>query len=99
MRTELSQWMIITTQEDVIQWFEEVKSTVVNFWSDWVWEPLIKMMDTIRHKERRLVLMGKESLNSDLEVRIVDIVIINIVESKTLMEKLSNYLSLSNEWY
>jgi hypothetical protein len=69
MRPELSQWMIITTQEDFIKWFEEVKSTVVNFWSDWVWEPLIRMMDTIRHRERRLVLMGKDSLNSDLEVR------------------------------
>ncbi|CAB5372943.1 unnamed protein product [Rhizophagus irregularis] len=54
-------------EEDFIKWFEEAKSTVVNFWSDWVWEPLIRMMDTIRHKERRLVLMGKDSLNSDLE--------------------------------
>lgn len=83
MRPELSQWMIITTQEDFIKWFEEAKSTVVNFWSDWVWEPLIRMMDTIRHKERRLVLMGKDSLNSDLEVRqILFVIALNIIESK-----------------
>jgi hypothetical protein len=86
----MSQWMIITTQEDVIQWFEEVRSTVVNFLSDWVWEPLIKMMDTIRHKERRLAVMGKDSLNSDLEVRIdINSLILNIIEYKTLMK---NYL-------
>lgn len=84
MRPELSQWMIITTQEDFIKWFEEVKSTAANFWSDWVWDPLIRMMDTIRHRERRLVLMGKDSLNSDLEVRQILFVIalISIIESK-----------------
>ncbi|CAI2167128.1 7691_t:CDS:2 [Funneliformis geosporum] len=49
------------------QWIDEVKSTIVNFWSDWIWEPIIRMMETIRHRERRLVIMGKDSLNSDLE--------------------------------
>ena len=63
--------MVITTiQEGFIQWFEEAKSTIVNFWSDWIWEPIIRMTDTIRHKENRLALMGKDSLNSDLEVHL-----------------------------
>ncbi|CAG8503639.1 13152_t:CDS:2 [Funneliformis caledonium] len=54
-------------KEGFIQWLDEAKSTIVNFWSDWIWEPIVRMMETIRHRERRLVLMGKDSLNSDLE--------------------------------
>ncbi|CAG8736716.1 20179_t:CDS:2, partial [Gigaspora rosea] len=53
--------------EDFLNWFEDIKVTTVNFWNDWVWEPIIKMIDTIRHRESRLALMGKESLSSDLE--------------------------------
>ncbi|KAF0546697.1 NCA2-domain-containing protein [Gigaspora margarita] len=53
--------------EDFLNWLEDIKVTTVNFWNDWVWEPIIKMIDTIRHRESRLALMGKESLSSDLE--------------------------------
>ncbi|CAG8824190.1 28704_t:CDS:2, partial [Racocetra persica] len=53
--------------EDFLNWIEDIKETTVNLWNDWVWEPVKGMWDTIRHKEKRLALMGKESLNSDLE--------------------------------
>ncbi|CAG8737538.1 18469_t:CDS:2, partial [Racocetra fulgida] len=54
-------------QEDFLNWIEDIKETTVNLWNDWIWEPVKGMWDTIRHKEKRLALMGKESLNSDLE--------------------------------
>ncbi|CAG8584600.1 9040_t:CDS:2 [Dentiscutata erythropus] len=53
--------------EDFQDWLEGIKETMVNFWNDWIWEPIKGMLDTIRHKENRLALMGKESLSSDLE--------------------------------
>ncbi|RHZ81139.1 hypothetical protein Glove_123g50 [Diversispora epigaea] len=47
--------------------FQYAKTAVINFWSDWVWEPVKTMMNTIIHRERRLAIMSKDSLNSDLE--------------------------------
>ncbi|CAG8475827.1 577_t:CDS:2 [Diversispora eburnea] len=47
--------------------FQYAKMTVINFWSDWVWEPIKSMMNTIIHRERRLAIMSKDSLNSDFE--------------------------------
>ncbi|CAG8515617.1 5825_t:CDS:2 [Acaulospora morrowiae] len=55
------------SQEFFRDWLEDLKTTVINFWKDWVWDPVKEMMDTIRHRESRLAIMGKESLNSDFE--------------------------------
>ncbi|CAG8463604.1 8892_t:CDS:2 [Paraglomus occultum] len=41
--------------------------TLEKFWADWVWQPVVGIIETIRHRERRLAVMGKNSLKADLE--------------------------------
>ncbi|KAJ3214354.1 Nuclear control of ATPase protein 2 [Dinochytrium kinnereticum] len=41
--------------------------TAYNFAAEWVVRPIREIFETIRHSERRLALMGSESLNSDLD--------------------------------
>ncbi|CAG8497925.1 5475_t:CDS:2 [Paraglomus brasilianum] len=41
--------------------------TIEKFWADWVWQPVVGIIETIRHRERRLAVMGKNSLKADLE--------------------------------
>ena len=55
-------------KDNLVKLLDNVKITIINFFGDWIWDPIVHMMDTIRHRENRLALMGKESLSSDLEV-------------------------------
>ncbi|KAJ3410587.1 Nuclear control of ATPase protein 2 [Chytridiales sp. JEL 0842] len=45
----------------------ELVSTLSDFGRNWILEPLYGIYNTVRHKERRLALMGSQSLHSDLE--------------------------------
>ncbi|CAG8602525.1 10984_t:CDS:2 [Ambispora gerdemannii] len=58
---------IYAHREDIRDWINNAKITILHFWTDYVWEPVLKIIDTIQHKERRLAIMGNESLHSDLE--------------------------------
>jgi hypothetical protein len=51
-----------------------LKDTLFSSWvfvsnavQDWIFRPIQEMYETVRHRERRLVLMGARSLSSDLE--------------------------------
>ncbi|KAI8846581.1 ATP synthase regulation protein NCA2-domain-containing protein [Chytridium lagenaria] len=52
---------------DIHSLYSATVETVYNFAVEWVVRPIRDILETIRHKEGRLALMGSESLNSDLE--------------------------------
>lgn len=62
---------ITERQDDIIEWFSELGVTVRDFAIHWVWEPVLQVWDTIRLKDERLSLLGKEGLKSDIEVNIL----------------------------
>nr|CAG8623420.1 3420_t:CDS:2 [Entrophospora candida] len=45
-------------RDNLMKLFDNVKITAINFFGDWIWDPIVHMMDTIRHRENRLALMG-----------------------------------------
>lgn len=53
---------------EIITWVSELGSTVVDFWRNWVIDPLKKVIGTIRHDEKsEVALMSKASLQADRE--------------------------------
>ncbi|KAK9694804.1 Nuclear control of ATPase protein 2, variant 2 [Basidiobolus ranarum] len=58
---------LFTRQASIELWLRESQATARDFLFDWVFVPMKRIWDTIRHKEQRLTLMGPESLNSDFE--------------------------------
>lgn len=59
--------IISEKQDDIIEWLQELGITVKDFAMNWVWEPILQVWDTIRLKDERLSVMGKEGLRSDIE--------------------------------
>jgi hypothetical protein len=45
--------------------------TLQSFWKSWILLPVLDILNTIRHKESKLAIMGSLSLSSDLEVIIL----------------------------
>jgi len=51
---------------EIIEWVRNLGDTVQDFWLNWVVEPTMKVISTIRHdKDSELALMSKESLKGD----------------------------------
>lgn len=73
--------ILVRRQADILQWVREFGTTTVDFWQNWVIEPLNKVIKTIRHDEdSQLSLMSKRSLEGDrdsLERMVVDFAIDN----------------------
>ena len=47
-------------------WFQDLGTTIIDFWTNWVVEPTKKVISTIRHdKESEIAIMSRESLNND----------------------------------
>jgi nuclear-control-of-ATPase protein 2 len=69
---------------EIIEWIREFGSTVVDFWVNWVIEPIKKLIGTIRHDENsEVAIMSKRSLEADrdsLERMVVDFAIDNPTE-------------------
>lgn len=63
----------------IIDWIREAGETALDFWSNWVVEPLRKVIGTIRHdQDSEVALMSKKSLEGDrasLERMVVDFAI------------------------
>jgi nuclear-control-of-ATPase protein 2 len=55
-------------KEDIIQCFEELGKTAHDFILNWVWEPVLKVYETIRLKDQRLGILSKQGLQSDMDV-------------------------------
>lgn len=53
---------------EIVTWIREFGATVIDFWSNWVIEPVKKLIGTIRHDEdSEVAIMSKESLKADRE--------------------------------
>ncbi|KAK0249097.1 Nuclear control of ATPase protein 2 [Friedmanniomyces endolithicus] len=75
--------ILVNRQTEIVQWIEDLGSTVIDFWRNWVIEPTRKVIKTIRHDgSSEVSLMSKRSLQGDrdsLERMVVDFAIANPV--------------------
>lgn len=55
-------------KEDIIECFQELGKTAHDFILNWVWEPVLKVYETIRLKDQRLGILSKQGLQSDMDV-------------------------------
>ncbi|KAF2165683.1 hypothetical protein M409DRAFT_67057 [Zasmidium cellare ATCC 36951] len=73
--------VVVNRQAEIIQWIQELGTTVVDFWHNWVVEPTRNVIRTIRHDEgSEISIMSKRSLQGDresLERMVVDFAIDN----------------------
>ncbi|KJY00866.1 ATP synthase regulation protein nca2 [Zymoseptoria brevis] len=73
--------MLVNRQTEILQWIQDLGSTIVDFWRNWVVEPTRKVIGTIRHDESsEISIMSKRSLTGDresLERMVVDFAIDN----------------------
>lgn len=54
------------SRQTLRRWAEQAGETVRGFVIDWVVEPVRKILETVRHGDDSLAIMGKETLKSDL---------------------------------
>ncbi|KAI9820339.1 MAG: Nuclear control of ATPase protein 2 [Pycnora praestabilis] len=73
--------ILVNRKAEILTWIEELGTTTVDFWSNWVVEPAKKVIGTIRHdKDSEVAIMSKDSLKGDkasLERMVVDFAIDN----------------------
>lgn len=59
---------IMNRKADILQSITDLGLTARDFWSNWVLDPVRKIIRTIRHdKNREIALMSRDSLRADLE--------------------------------
>ncbi|KAJ5683184.1 hypothetical protein N7462_006349 [Penicillium macrosclerotiorum] len=70
--------ILVHRQAEIMQWIMDIGSTVLDFGSNWVVEPIRKLIGTIRHDEKsEIAIMSKSSLVADrasLERMVIDFV-------------------------
>ncbi|PWW72983.1 NCA2-domain-containing protein [Tuber magnatum] len=60
--------ILVNRQAELTQWLRELGATTVDFWTNWVVEPVRKIIGTIRHGEdSEVALMSRSSLKADME--------------------------------
>ena len=68
--------VFVHRKADIIIWIRELGATSIDFWYNWVVEPVKKVIATIRHDEgSEIAIMSRESLQGDrasLERMVVD---------------------------
>ncbi|KAI9143107.1 ATP synthase regulation protein NCA2-domain-containing protein [Paraphysoderma sedebokerense] len=74
-------------REKMIQWSEDLAETVINGFKEWIWKPILEVWETVRHKESRIAVVGRESLNSDLES--LERMVLNYVNAHKTLRTLS----------
>ncbi|RAH71919.1 ATP synthase regulation protein NCA2 [Aspergillus aculeatinus CBS 121060] len=66
-------------RHELLGWITDIGSTTIEFWNNWVVDPLKRLVGTIRHDEKsEIALMSKNSLEADrasLERMVVDFVL------------------------
>ncbi|KAL9626843.1 MAG: hypothetical protein Q9204_006999 [Flavoplaca sp. TL-2023a] len=66
----------VNRKAQIVTWVRDLGTTTVDFWYNWVVEPIRKIVGTIRHdKDSEIAIMSKESLEGDrasLERMVVD---------------------------
>jgi nuclear-control-of-ATPase protein 2 len=93
--------IITNRKEAIIVWMEEFGRTVIDFWSNWVVEPIRKVVGTIRHDEgSEISIMSKRSLEGDrdsLERMVVDFAIDNRTGSNLTPDEVAEVRSKVKE--
>ncbi|KAI9872428.1 MAG: Nuclear control of ATPase protein 2 [Pleopsidium flavum] len=73
--------IFVNRKADITAWVRDLGTTVIDFWYNWVVEPVQKIIGTIRHDEdSEVAIMSKGSLEGDrasLERMVVDFAIDN----------------------
>ncbi|KAI4923424.1 hypothetical protein J4E85_008462 [Alternaria conjuncta] len=73
--------IFVNRKEEILAWVRELGQTVIDFWTNWVVEPAMRIIGTIRHNEDSEVsIMSKRSLESDrasLERMVIDFAVKN----------------------
>ena len=68
--------MVANRKAEIRQWLQDAGQTAIDFWSNWVIEPVKKLIGTIRHdEESEVAIMSRDSLKADqasLERMVVD---------------------------
>ena len=68
--------ILVNWEAEIIVWIRAFGTTSIDFWSNWVVEPMGKVIKTIRHdKDSEIAIMSRESLKGDrdsLERMVVD---------------------------
>ncbi len=68
--------IVVKRKAAIVTWIRDLGTTTVDFWNNWVVEPVKKVIGTIRHdKDSEIALMSKASLEGDrasLERMVVD---------------------------
>ena len=60
---------VYSSRDSITQYFSIAKETIRGFAIDWVIDPFLKILATLRHGDSSLAIMGRESLKSDFDVR------------------------------
>ena len=72
---------IVNRKAQIKIWIQDVATTAIDFWTNWVLEPSKRVIATIRHdKESEIAIMSKRSLDGDrasLERMVVDFAVDN----------------------
>ncbi|KAJ5300558.1 uncharacterized protein N7443_005560 [Penicillium atrosanguineum] len=78
MSSSASLRLLLHRQDEIIQWIVNIGGTIIDFGSNWVVEPIHKLVGTIRHDEKsEIAIMSKNSLLADrasLERMVIDFV-------------------------
>lgn len=78
MSSSASLRILVRRQDEIISWIMNFGSTIIDFGSNWVVEPVRKLIGTIRHDEKsEIAIMSKNSLVADrasLERMVIDFV-------------------------
>lgn len=71
--------ILTSRRAELLRWLLEFGSTLIDFWRNWVMEPVEKLIGTIRHDEKsEVAIISKNSLEADrasLERMVVDFVL------------------------
>lgn len=78
LSASVSTKFLVNRQDIIVQGVTNIGSTIIDFWGNWVVDPIRKLIGTIRHDEKsEIAIMSKNSLLADrasLERMVVDFV-------------------------
>ncbi|EED18389.1 conserved hypothetical protein [Talaromyces stipitatus ATCC 10500] len=79
--------VLTNRRAELLEWVSEFGATVVDFWRNWVLQPVGKLIGTIRHDEQsEIAIMSRTSLEADrqsLERMVIDFVSDNSSQSNS----------------
>ncbi|GLA62534.1 nuclear control of ATPase protein 2 [Aspergillus tubingensis] len=79
LSTSTSLELLRNRRHELLEWIANFGSTTIEFWNNWVVDPLRRLVGTIRHDEKsEIALMSRNSLEADrasLERMVVDFVL------------------------